>query len=245
MHNWFKDEELYSRFYDDLNRCDRILRKPENLLLMNDFKQIVAGLHRVNSYFGYLKSSLINFIAHVQKLDDSAYKKKLIAVAVRVEGVLNLFSDNYDKAVECLEDIFKKRVITMCSEDIDFLRTFFYNLISSLDGLAVHIDSLAAIKPNKDVVSFKDKIIEPHTKIKISGKLRNGWKLADIQSVIVKIGGRVEGSTGGRHNYKIVFPNKTIPLWTNTPYDDLVKQVHEATGVNKQKLRAAFACGKI
>ncbi len=78
------------------------------------------------------------------------------------------------------------------------------------------------------------------------GKLNNGWRLSDVQSVVVDLGGVVEPNPRGTHPYKIVFPGRrSIPLAESTSPFALVREVSSATGINNKILVASFSRGEL
>ncbi len=85
-----------------------------------------------------------------------------------------------------------------------------------------------------------------NSKIKIIGKLNNGWRLSNIQKVIIKLGGHIEQNPGVSHPYKIIFPkHRPIPLAESTPPFKLVKEISAITGVENKILIVSFCSGEL
>lgn len=87
---------------------------------------------------------------------------------------------------------------------------------------------------------------KPIAKIPVVGRLINGWRFSNIQSVVIDLGGVIEQNPGGTHPYKIVFSGyRSIPLAESTPPFMLVREVSSATGINPKILIASFSQGEL
>lgn len=150
-----------------------------------------------------------------------------------------------NNALALVEEILKIRVLTQVQEQKQKLKTIINHITNIL--ITVQRDAFELVKLEKAwKISVKATHKKPIAKIPIVGRLTNGWRLSNIQSVVIDLGGVIEPNPGGTHPYKIVFPgHRSIPLAESTPPFMLVREVSSATGVNPKALIASFSQGEL
>ncbi|MAG73386.1 hypothetical protein CL620_03660 [archaeon] len=240
---WFFRDE-FGEFYNRVERLQKFLVIVDEELLLNHFKEVRAHFRCMRRILPRLTQLYKDEQEKIRTLPASEYKKKLTKFAADLELKLNEFTSWINNAVAAVEKILKNRVLTNIEEDKIRLKKIINHITSVL--IKAQRDAFALVKLEKRAVKSTAKNQrKPVSRIPVVGKLYNGWRLRDIQSVIIDLGGVVEPNDGA-HPYKIRFPHhRSIPLATSTPPFMLVREVSAATSVDNKVLIASFSQGEL
>lgn len=148
-----------------------------------------------------------------------------------------------NNALALVEDILRVRVLTQVQEEKQKLKTIVKHITYIL--IKAQRDAFELVKlENAWKRSVKKACKEPIARMPLVGKLNNGWRLSDIQSVVIELGGVIEPNPGRQHPYKIMFKgHRPVPLAESTPPFMIVRELSSVTGVSNKSLIASFSQG--
>ncbi len=238
---FFKDE--FHQFYTEIERVQRIINISEKDLLLDHFVELRAHFKTIKKLLPVLLRLYVKEVETIKKIPESEYKQKLTSFAVDLQKELAELPQWVSNSELLIEEILKIRVIAQVAEQKNKIQKIILHISSVVDQ--AQRDAFALVKI-EDQWKNEKKAEPSAAKLSIEGTLSNGWRLRNIQNVVLALGGVVKPNPGGTHPYKIVFPHqRSIPLATSTPPFLLIKEVSHATGVDNKVLIASFAQGAL
>jgi hypothetical protein len=242
--NWFFRDE-FEQFYSRVERLQKFLRIAEREWLIDHFVELRRHFRKMKMLLPELTRSYQKESETINHLPESEYKEKLETFSAEVSEEIRDLEGLVNTALVLVEDVLKIRVIKQVNEQKDKLKIIIDKITNIL--IKAQQNSFELIKLEK---AWKKAVKRAHkkqiTKIRVVGKLNNGWRLSDIQDVVIELGGVVLPNRGGNHPYKIVFPkHRAIPLAASTPPLMLVKEVASATRIDSKRLVVCFSQGEL
>jgi hypothetical protein len=240
--NWFFKDE-FQQFYTEIERMQRIVGISEKDLLVDHFVELRAHFKTIKKLIPVLLRLYRREVETIKKIPESEYKQKLVEFASDLQRKLNDLPTWVNNGELLIEEILKIRVIAQVTGQKNKIQRIILHISSIVDKSQQ--DAFALVKIEEQWKKEK-KAETTVSKLSLEGTLSNGWRLRNIQNVVLALGGIVKPNPGGTHPYKIVFPKqRSIPLATSTPPFLLVKEVSSATGRDNKALIASFAQGAL
>jgi len=209
-------------------------------LLIEHFEELRTHLKKIKVLILALFELIRKEKEKIGELNISGIKELLEIKLINLQQHLQ---DSYRYVIEAInvaEKTLKVRDIRMIDVEKNKLRTIIVHIAFMENEIKKEARVLLE-KYQEAQNRAKEKEMLRSQAIPLQGRLRDGWRLNDIQAVIIDIGGKVVQTKGGEHPYKIIFPNsRTIPLGPSTPPNLLIKEVSFATGVKAKVIEASF-----
>jgi len=242
--NWFLKDE-FEQFYSRIERLQKFLRIVDKELLINHFVELRRHFRQIKRILPKLTHLYQEELKTVNLIPESNYKESLRKFSADLGDEIGDLENLVNNALALIEEILKIRALTQVQEQKQKLKTIINHITTIL--IQAQRDAFELVKLEKAwKKSIKALHQKPIAKISVIGKLNNGWRLSDIQGVIIDLGGIVEPNPSGTHPYKIVFPgHRSIPLAESTPPFMLVREVSSATGIDNKILIASFSQGQL
>ncbi|HLC64506.1 MAG TPA: hypothetical protein VJI46_00110 [Candidatus Nanoarchaeia archaeon] len=224
----------YRKFKSTLNRMKKFERIAERELYTENYKELFRHIKNLRLIYPML---IENYKRETGKMSNLPQVGQLNETIAKVDNGLRTIKSYLDSASSIVEEILR-------NQDQSKKDKLLLNLRGLIPLLEKAERDFKELDHEEITLSKLPPIIKPITKIPIAGALRNGWKLSDIQNVIVELGGRVE-KTGGRHPYAIKIGKAQMPLAESTPWDNLVVLVARETKIPSGLLRKSFSSGRL
>lgn len=250
------------KFNKRIKILKKIINIHKNRFSIEDFQEL-------KRHFLKIRSIVKDFLVDYKKCNDicekiEKYGKELEKYSIKEEKInfSDILKEYYkylistqnliEEGFKHIEFILKKRLIIKVQYELEEVE----KIVNSLNFFPQFVDEniekkleykLQELeKRTKELEDFSQKMMRPVTKITIVGRLNNGWRLNDIQKVVIALGGRVIPTRGGTHPYRIIFPKtRSIPLAESTPPEELVSEISKITKIKKETLRTYFRRGYV
>lgn len=240
---WFSGDE-FKDFRRRAKRLEKFIKISDRELLIDHYEELRTHFKKAKRLFDKLLELYSRELDKIESLQESEYKEELKALIAELKVNLQNLKLFIDNGLLLTEEILKIRVVGMVTQQKGKLIRIINNILSIIGRIEEESNEIRVIYQRAERM-VNPSYIRPVTKIKMTGRMYNHWELADIQNVVIQLGGWVEKGDG-RHPYKIIFPGKRpIPLGLHSPPDEIVSKVYQATGQNPAMLRASFSKGHL
>ncbi len=239
--NWFF-RDAFVDFEKRLERLDKFVRIAQADVKIEHYQELKSHLRKMFSLLPTLKSDLEKEVVQIagmpppMAVNADKLLRQIRVVMQQVESYMGSMLGHVELALEI-------RVPAQTLEQKQKLEKAIVGIIEMLQNLH---EAQAELLVKSAAWKVQKGALKRAPQIEITGRLSNGWRLADIQRVVVSLGGRVEETRGGAHPYRIVFEKqRPIPLAESTPWYMLVREVSKATGFEKKNLIMSFHRGAL
>ena len=234
MLSYIELREIIKEIYKRIKYIKKFLNVSDRDILIDHFVELRRHFKIINQ-----------LLDDMQLLFFESFKIEEIQVAnekerIKIEKLFYVVKKEFwnikiliKKAIGYNEDILKIRVINQVRKQKNELIKIIRSIDSNMNRIRKILDKLL------DYMKEYMTTVEPISKIDMLHKaLSNGWKLSNIQNVVIELGGFIKENPGGQHPYKIVFVgNRPIPLATSTPPELLLNEIYNITRRIKKYIR--------
>jgi hypothetical protein len=240
--DWFFGD-VFEKFYTRVERLQKFVRISKQDLKIDHYVELRRHFKEIKRFFPEVLKSYEKEVKAIDEIPDSDFEEKLTTYALDLQKELDSLEVWISNALNLIEEVLRIRVMGRVQEQKEKI----VHIVSIITGVLVKAqrNAFELVKMEKAwKKNIKKTPKKPIAKIRIVGKLSNGWRLSNIQSVILDLGGYIE--PGGNHRYKIRFSGRrSLPLAESTPPFALVKEVSARTGIEKSVIIASFYRGEL
>lgn len=234
----------FEEFYKLIERLQKFPRIEQRDLKLDHFVELRKHFRRMKILFPALHKLFQDELKTIDRFPESNYKEGLNKFSKDLAKKLAELEQWINNALHLTEETLKIRMMPQLIQH----KVKLMEIIRSITEIITESqrDAFELVKLEQAwKKTLKKEKMRPVSKIQVVGKLSNGWRLSDIQGVVIDLGGKIVNNRGD-HPYKIIFPRKRpIPLASSTPPFMLVREVSHETNVDKRIIVASFSKGEL